>query len=66
LPIKYADLTVKEKNLVPPFIYKNKPLTNSEIESNERRRARNICHRPTTRRILKYKEDKMPSTAPLK
>lgn len=30
---KYADLTVKEKNLVPPFIYnKNKPLTNSEID----------------------------------
>jgi hypothetical protein len=25
--------------------------------------TRNICHRPMTRRILKYKEDKMPSTA---
>jgi hypothetical protein len=31
LPIKYADLTVKE-NLVPPFILQqNKPLTNSEL-----------------------------------
>ncbi|MEZ7500198.1 M56 family metallopeptidase [Flavobacterium sp. Arc3] len=30
---KYADLTTKEKNLVPPFIYnKNKPLTNSEVD----------------------------------